>query len=128
MKGAGKIVLGISMIVALLLVYVHEQFLVFQVSYSLAKKSSRLAEKGETYRRIKYEVDQMKAPRLLEEKMSKLSLDLTLPKEVRVLKIPAPHTLPSMRLSDVPIQQPVSGRLMNLLGRWIDVAQAKTDN
>lgn len=125
MKGAGKIVLSVAAVSALLLIYVHEQFLLFQVSYHLNQKNSLQVKKSEDFRRLKFEVDQMKAPRLLEEQMAQLKLDLTLPKEVHVFKVP-PKQIVSIPLKEMNVQ-PISGHLTHLLGQWIDIAQAKTD-
>jgi hypothetical protein len=129
MKGAGKILSGITIITVLLLFYVHEQVSLFAVSYRIQKNSALLTERGEEYRRLKFEVDQLKAPRLLEEKMRMLNLDLTLPKQVLVVRIPStpPAESNAPVISDISLQ-PFSEGLLDFLGRWVKVAQAKTDS
>ena len=129
MKGAGKILIGIAFVTALFLFYVHEQISLFNISYLMQKDSALLADKSEAYRRLKFEVDQLKAPLLLEEKMRELKLDLVLPKQVLVVQIPR---VPAVE-SAPPVMKnvsfhPFSEGLLDFLGRWVKVAQAKTDS
>lgn len=128
MKGTGKLLFGISVLSLMMLLYVHEQVMVFRISYRLHEKSSQLTRKSDEYRKLKFEVDQLKAPRLLEERLKGQTLELSLPEEVRVVKIPKimqrehSEALPDFSANTL------SGRFASFLGRWIDVAQAKTDN
>ena len=125
MKGAGKTILGVSAVAIFLLLYVHEHISLLRISYTLEDKSEKLVRLSEEFRNVKFEVDQLKAPRLLEAKIKEKQLNLGLPNEVRVLRTAA-----------VPIQEtplavsasPMSDRVLHFLGRWVDVAQAKTDN
>ena len=126
MKGAGKTILGVSVAVVFLLLYVHEQIALLHVSYTLEDKSEKLVRLSEEYRNVKFELDQLKAPRLLEEKIKEMRLNLALPNEVRVMKTPAPP-LPESSLKSVSVS-PMSDRVLHFLGRWVDIAQAKTDN
>ncbi|MSR77550.1 MAG: hypothetical protein EXS63_04925 [Candidatus Omnitrophica bacterium] len=127
MKGSGKIIVRVGIVASLMLLYVHQQFLLFHTSYAIDQKSHSLNDKTESFRRIKFEVDQLTAPRLLEEHMRDLKLDLSLPKEVNVVKIPDSYQSIIIPVHEVPLQQ-FSDRLYNWLGRWVDVAQAKVDN
>ena len=127
MKDLGKVLLFIGMASVLPLLYVHEQVALVHISYRIDEQSSKLSKMAEEYRRLKFEVDQLKSPRFLEGKMKELSLDLTLPKEIRVVRIP-----PSLQPPAVPPLVPISTglvpeRILNFLGRWVDIAQAKTD-
>ena len=126
MKGAGKTILGVSIAVVFLLLYVHEQIALLHVSYTLEDKSEKILRLSEEYRNIKFELDQLKAPRLLEEKIKEMRLNLILPNEVRVLKTSAPP-LKESSLKSVSAS-PMSDRFLHFLGRWVDIAQAKTDN
>ena len=128
MKGAGKILISITFATLLLLFYVHEQIALFSISYRLQKDSDLLTAKSEEYRHLNFEVEQLKAPRLLEEKMRELKLDLTLPKQVLVVRIPriAAAETPAPVMKNVSLQ-PLSDGLLDFLGRWVKVAQAKTD-
>ncbi len=58
--------------------------------------------------------------------MKNLSLDLALPKEIHVVRVPVPQ-VDTAKAPDVPMTS-VSGRMFQFLGQWVDVAQAKTDN
>jgi hypothetical protein len=92
----------------------------------LEDKAEKLGRLSEEYRNIKFDLDQLKAPRLLEEKIKEMQLNLTLPNEVRVLKTAAP-LLKEESLQNVSAS-PISDRVLHFLGRWVDIAQAKTDN
>lgn len=126
MKGAGKTILGVSFLAVFLLLYVHEQIALLHVSYTLEDKSEKLVRLSEEFRNVKFELDQLKAPRLLEEKIKEMQLNLTLPNEVRVLTTPS-HPLKESPINNVSAN-PMSDRVLHFFGRWVDVAQAKTDN
>ncbi len=126
-KEALKIIFFLSFVTGFFLLYVHEQICLLQISYKLDADANGLARREELYRELKFDVDRLKAPRLLEEEMKTLSLDLALPQEVKVIKIPAPH-IPQVPEAPFVSVSPFSKGLMNFLGRWVDVAQAKTDN
>lgn len=126
MKGAGKILVTVSLLSMLLVFYVHEQISLFSLSYCMNTESETLARKAEEYRHLKFEVDQLKAPRLLEDKMKHMRLDLALPKEVRVVRIPTVPIVESPVVKSISLQ-PLSDGLLDFLGRWVKVAQAKTE-
>jgi len=107
--------------------YVHGQVALFRVSYDLNIKADELKDKSESYRRLKFEVDQLKAPRLLEEKMKNMKLELELPRDIEVIRIEPSETLSnSIEMTAISQQSAVTGRF-DLLGRIIKVAQAKME-
>ena len=126
MKGIGKILIGVIAIVGLMLSYVHGQIALFHLSYDLDTKSESVTRLNEEYRHLKFEVDQLKTPAVLEKRIEALGLKLTLPKEIRVIQVPAkPVTeAPIKNISSAPLPD----RFMSFLGRWVDVAQAKTES
>jgi len=126
MKGTGKTLLSITVASVLLLLFVHGRISLIRVSYLIDVKSDQLAEKSEAYRHLKFEVDQLKAPRILEAKMKELEMDLTLPKEVRVIRIPVEPKVVPPPMTEFELQ-PFSQGLLNFFGRWVKVAQAKTE-
>ncbi len=128
MKGLGKIVIGIGLISALFLLYVQGQIASLRVSYKIDLDSKKLARRWEEYRYLKFEVDQLKAPRRLEEKMKELELALTLPKEVRVVRIPFQTSGEQTSVPESVPLKPFSEGVLEFLGRWVKVAQAKTDS
>ena len=127
MKGIGKIVLLLAAGTFFFLLYVREQVALLDVSYQIDARSEKLMHLSEEYRQLRFEVEQLKAPRLLEEKMNKMSLDLTLPREIRVIRLPADSLTHQHALEQISAR-PMSGRIADFFGRFIDVAQAKTDN
>lgn len=129
MKGCGKIVLLLGLASLMLVFYVQGQISLVRVSYVLDKKVHIKKEKEEYYRQLKYEMEQMKSPRLLESKLSELKFDLSLPTEIKVIRIaqPAVWNMPNSALpADISIN-PFSEKINNFLERWVKVAQAKTD-
>lgn len=127
MKGGIKIIRWIMLISLPLLFQVHQQFLLFSTSYQINQKQHSVGQKTETMRRLKFEVDQLKAPRLLEDQLKRLNLELSLPKEINVVKLPTeveryPLTVKAMPREDWTLQ------FMNWVGRWVDVAQAKVES
>jgi len=126
MKGTGKIILGVSVGVMALLIYVHGQFLLFQTSYTMNHKAEMIREKGESYRQLKFEVDRLKAPRLLEARMAEREMDLTLPKKIRVVRIPEQPVLAPIEVTQT-ISQPLAGQFVDFLGKWVGIAQARTE-
>lgn len=129
MKGCGKIVLLIGVIAFFLVYFVQGQVALVRVSYVLDKKMHIKQEKEEYYRQLKYEMEQMKSPRLLENKLGELKFDLALPTEIKVIRIaqPAVWAIPNTNFpADISLN-PLSERLTNFFERWVKVAQAKTD-
>lgn len=126
MKGIGKIILMMAAGSCFFLLYVHEQVALLDVSYAIDERAEKLGHLSEEYRQLRFEVEQLKAPRLLDEKMKQMSLDLTLPQEIRVIRMPA--TLPAEASLKHISTNPMAGRVADFLGRFVDVAQAKTDN
>ncbi len=127
MKGSGKILVAIAGLTCLMLFYVHLQIAAVLVSFDIHKSSKVCAEKQEILERFKYKVEQLRAPRLLEEKMKKRELGLSLPNKILVVEVPPvpEFVVPVARESK---QAPsFSSAVSSFLGRWIQTAQAKTD-
>ena len=124
MRGFGKGLMVFAVITGLLLAYVHERVGMFLVSYQIHDTASQLAARSEELRRLNFEVAQLRSPQYLEARLRQLSLTLTLPKEIQVLKVPAPVLRqPSEPLS---FEAPVRN-LTDFFGQWIQVAQARTE-
>ncbi len=127
MHSVGKTLFAIGILTFLLLLYVHEQIALVRVSYLIDSKSIQVNQLSEEYRQIKFEVDQLKAPQLLQEKMKNLSMQLTLPQEIHIIKTP-PLKIPAQDSRTTAAPPSLSGNMFHFLGHWVDVAQAKTDN
>ena len=124
MRGLGKVLAGFMIVTAGTLLYVHERVEMLRISYRIYKKSSALSEKSEEFRRLKFEVAELRSPEALERRLGEWSISLTLPKEIRVLKVAAPLNQPAIRALSIP--RP-TGHFFDFVGQWIQVAQARTD-
>ena len=71
-----------------MLFYVHLRVASVLVSFDIHKSSRALAEKQELLRRFQFKVDQLRAPRLLEEKMKRHDMGLALPNKVQRVEVP----------------------------------------
>ncbi len=127
MKGSGKILIFIAGLTCLMLFFVHLQISSVLISFDIHKSSRTVAEKQELFRRLQFNVDQLRAPRLLEEKMKKHDLGLALPNKIQVVEVPS---VPEFAISLPKTAEPeksFSSTVSSFLGRWIQTAQAKTD-
>ena len=128
LKGTGRILLTSALLTLLLLLYVHGEVSLFHLSYQMDEQTEKLAQKTEAYRRLRFEVAELSAPRRLENKISDLSMDLVLPKEIQVIKLPAavPRGAAGASLGhEIPVS--LQQRFSYWVNRWVGVAQAKTD-
>jgi len=127
MKGSGKILIVIALLTCSMLFYVHLQVASVLVSFEIHKSSRALAEKQELLHRFQYKVDQLRAPRLLEEKMKRHDMGLALPNKVQVVEVPPVPDLVIPVASQHKVTRTFSSEVTSFLGRWIQTAQAKTD-
>ena len=107
--------------------YVHLQVASVLVSFDIHNSSRRLAEKEELLRRFQYKVDQLRAPRLLEEKMKRHDMGLALPNKVQVVEVPPVAEVVIPIAQHPKVVRTFSSEVSSFLGRWIQTAQAKTD-
>ena len=70
-----------------LLLYVHQQVSVFQVSYDIEKKERQIARLSEDYKRAKFGLDQLRSPHALNERLKQSSLELITPTDQEVIRI-----------------------------------------
>jgi len=125
MKGAGKFLLGMTFFSLFVLVFVHLKIGSLLVSYDIHRYHKEISKKEEIYHTLKFNVNQLKAPHLLEAKMKQYNFDLALPQEIRVLEVPA---LPKWQ---APLKQEMrlptfAQGVSHMMGRLVKVAQAKT--
>lgn len=126
MKAMAKYLLIIVAVSALMVLYVHIQISLFHVSYAIDDQMNKRAEKLDEFRRLKFEIDQLKAPPQLEKKMNELALGMGLPKEILVMRVPMPTMLHPAVMKSAPVR-PLPEGVTSLFGRWIKVAQAQPD-
>ena len=127
MKGSGKILGYIVVVTCFMVLYVHLQVSSVIVSLEINKSSRHLATKQELYRRLQFNIDQLKAPRLLEEKMKTHELTLGLPNRVQTVEVPR---VPELKLpigQDAKASTAYVSTFSKFFGRLIQTAQAKTD-
>jgi len=127
MKGSGKYILGVGFLSAFFLLYVHINISMFTLSYSIGRESSVLTQKQEQYRHLKCEVDQLKAPNRLAEQIEKQSLVLDLPSEIHIIQVPKESSSNLSVLEKTSVHSFGQG-VSDFFGRWINIAQAKTES
>lgn len=126
MKGTGKFILLTGLVSAFILFYVHLHQSLFLLSYTIYDHSHELSKRNEEYRHLKFEVNQLKAPNRLAEEMTERGLKLERPSEIYVVRAPLPKQVELPAIEATPIN-PLSRGLMEFLGRWVNIAQAKMD-
>ncbi len=107
----------------LLLLYVHEQISIFQVSYSIQKKEREVAQLSEQYKMTKFKVARLRSPHALNQRMKQLSLDLRTPTEQEVIRIIKPKG--TLQTSKATLPDPI--QFLSWL-HFIKDAQAKTSS
>jgi len=126
MKGTGKILLSLTGVVFMGLLFVHLHIQSFLVSYQIYDYNKELARSEEIYRHAKFDVDQLKAPRLLEEMMSEFNLKLELPDKVHLLELPQLGEKQFSKDREVTVHT-FSSFALQFLGRFVNIAQAKSE-
>ena len=127
MKGSGKILILIAVLTCSMLFYVHLQVASVLVSFDIHESSRTVAEKQELLHRFQYKVDQLRAPRLLEEKMKRHDMGLALPNKIQVFEVPPAPELVIPVAHEQKAPRTFSSEVSSFLGHWIQTAQAKTD-
>lgn len=82
---------ALLVVTGFLLLHVHTQVSIFQVSYSIQKKERKLEALSDQYKILKYEVSRLHSLAYLDKRRSELKLDLVMPKDVKVIKVPVPR-------------------------------------
>lgn len=124
MRGLGKIIVTIAIVTGGLLLYVHERVEMLRVSYRIYQKSTALSQKSDEFRRLSFKVAQLRSPEALERRLGETSLSLTVPREIKVIRVPEPLGTSSIESLPMPGQ---TGGFFDFVGQWIQVAQARTD-
>ena len=121
LKQPKKIFSGLALLTFVLLFHVHMQVSIFQVSYSIQKKSKLLSELTDEYRLEKYEISKLYSLSYLDKRKKELNLNLVVPKEVKVVYAPVERVTEQM--IDAP---PMIRRGLFSFANLIKEAQAKT--
>jgi len=122
MKHIGKCIMGICILTISMLFYVHLHITSLRYSYAINEKEESLVFLIDTYKNLKFQLASLKSPTALEQKLAAADINLVLPDEIRVVKVPVPYT------ESVPITAPVADSqltpLLRLFG-FEKVAQAE---
>ncbi len=128
MRGTGRIILGIFGFCSLVMFYVHLQVVTFLASYEIDRAAAKIHSSNEQLRKLKFELEQYKAPHLLEGQVRQYEMKLAIPKMVYRI----PRSFDDIQSSSVslPNAEKTAGApqlLQQVLGSWIQVAHAKND-
>lgn len=116
-----KIFYSLIFITLALLLHVHMQVSIFQVSYSIQKKNKLLSELSDDYRLQKYEVSKLYSLGYLDKRKKEMNFNLEPPKEVKVVYVPSEKTAKSTIEAPPIIRQGIFS-----FANLIKDAQAKT--
>ena len=105
----------------LVLLYVHTQIAIFQLSYSIGKKEREVAQLSETYKTARFRVARLRSPQALSQRAKKISLVLIPPKNQEVIKILRPRTVPIQKQ----VVWPAPFQFLSLI-HFVKEAHAKT--
>ncbi len=94
MKHLGKYILILGIVTACMLLYVHQHIAIILFSYDINKKEEVLTEIKDVNKNLKFQLASLKSPTNLEEKLAAANINLVLPQEVKVLRVPITHTEP----------------------------------
>lgn len=128
MRGTGRIILGVFGACSLVMIYVHLQVVTFLASYEIDRASAKIHSSNEQLRQLKFELEQFKAPHLLEGQVHRYEMNLALPK--MVYRVPHSFDEIQNRSLDLPTAKQTVGApqfLRQVLNSWIQVAHAKND-
>lgn len=88
MGSVKKIVLMMVCGTALLLGYVHQHILTIQCSYRIQENEGNLAHMIDDNIDLSFQLASLRSPTFLEEKLVAADIDLVLPHEIRIVKVP----------------------------------------
>ena len=116
-----KIFLGFFVVTLALILHVHTQISIFQVSYSIQKKEKELAALSDEFKMRRFEVSKLHSLNYLDRRKKEMNLKLAVPKEIKVVSVPVEREAP--RLMEAP---PLVRKGLFSFVNLIKEAQAKT--
>ncbi len=116
-----KIFLGLFLVTFALLLYVHTQVSIFQVSYAIQRKEKELAALSDEFKMRRFEVSKLHSLNYLDRRKREMNLKLAIPKEIKMILVPAPKEMPLV-LEPPPLVRKGLFSFVN----FIKEAQAKT--
>ena len=100
MKHIGKYIIALGIVTVCMLLYVHQHIAILLCSYTINQKEDTLTELNDIHKNLKFQLASLKSPTALEQKLAAADINLVLPKEINVLKIPVTHTEPILVVKD----------------------------
>lgn len=132
MRGTGRIILSIFGVCALVIFYVHLQVVTFLASYDIQRASYKIHLASDQLRNLKFEMEQFKAPHLLEGQVHQYEMQLALPE--MVYRVPQPfeeiqrNVVAASFHPSAGLGEGVSQAVKQVVNSWIQVAHAKNDS
>jgi len=121
MKGSIRTLMVIFSVTAAMLFYVHWQVMSYVVSYRIHDYSREIGRQQDEVRRMSYNLEMLKAPKILDQKMKQHSLDMVPPDQIRTLTLP--QSAPSFRGA---AGEGVFRSVLNgFFADWIQIARAE---
>ncbi len=111
MKGIIRFFIAVSMGTCLLILYIHQNVRLIQVSYDIRLNETRLAEVSDEYKQILFELDMLRAPASLEDKIMRANIDLVHPTDVQVIESAQPDPLRIVHHAAYPTHLSFLGKL-----------------
>ena len=112
----------IGFVSLLLLLYVHTQVAILQLSYAIQNKERQVAQLSEEYKLARFQLARLRSPQALSQRLKKMASVLVQPKDQEVIKVLRPKTV-------VPLQRegigPAPLQFLTLI-RIVKEAQAKS--
>ncbi|MBU1863111.1 MAG: hypothetical protein KKH94_05575 [Candidatus Omnitrophica bacterium] len=88
MKHLGKYIVGLCIVTIGMLFYVHQQITVLRYSYTINNKEERLATLIDTHKNLTFQLASLKSPATVEQKLRAADINLVIPHEIRIVKVP----------------------------------------
>ncbi len=121
MRSPRKVFSGLFVITIALVLHVHTQISIFQVSYSIQRKEKQLSALSDEFKIRNFEVSKLHSLNYLDKRKKELNLNLVMPKTIQVVSVPAEKEM--SRVIDAP---PLVQKSVFSFVNFIKEAQAKT--
>ena len=94
MKHLGKYIIALGIVTGCMLFYVHQHTAILLCSYTINQKQETLTALIDVHKNLKFQLASLTSPTTLEQKLADANVNLVLPQEIKVVKVPITHTEP----------------------------------
>ena len=94
MKHLGKYIIALGIVTGCMLLYVHQHIAILLCSYTINQKDETLTALIDVHKNLKFQLASLTSPTTLEQKLADANVNLVLPKEIKIVKVPITHTEP----------------------------------